>query len=63
MRKDQAQRDLERGDAVLHAPGQCKQEAVNAMGVEKALEGRAAEDKTDEVYGEDEKVSSSERHV
>jgi hypothetical protein len=48
---------------VLHEPGRCDQEAVNAMGVEKALEGRAAEDKTDEVYGEDEKVSSSERRV
>jgi hypothetical protein len=33
------------------------------MGVEKALEGRAAEDKTDEVYGEDEKVSSIGRQV
>jgi uncharacterized membrane protein len=63
MRKDQAQRDLERGDTVLHEPGHCDQEAVNAMGVDKALEGRAAEDKTDKVYGEDEKVSSSERHV
>jgi hypothetical protein len=27
------------------------------------LEGRAAEDKTDEVYGEDEKALSSERHA
>lgn len=63
MKRDQAQRDLERGDGVLHEPGQCDQEAVNAMGVEKALEGRAAEDKTDEVYGEDEKVASNERRL
>ena len=63
MKRDQAQRDLERGDAVLHEPGRCDQEAVNAMGVEKALEGRAAKDEADEVYGEDEKVSSSERRV
>jgi hypothetical protein len=68
MRKDRAQRDVERGDALsggngAHETGQCDQDAVNAMGVEKALEGRAAEDKTDEVYGEDEKVSSSGRQV
>ena len=68
MRKDRAQRDLERGDALsegngAHETGQCDQDAVNAMGVEKALEGRAAEDKTDEVYGEDVKVSSTGRQV
>lgn len=68
MRKDRAQRDLERGDALsegngAHKTGQCGQDAVNAMGVEKALEGRAAKDKTDEVYGEDEKVSSTGRQV
>lgn len=64
--ENQARRDLEKGDAVPQEEGvhaQCDQEAVNAMGVEKALEGRAAEDKTAEVYGEDEKVPSRERHV
>ena len=65
-RKIQTQRDLERGDTApqaggIHEPGECDQDVVNAMGVEKALEGRAAEDKTDQVYGEDEKVPSSER--
>lgn len=61
-RKEQAERDLERGrvedEKSSHAQdsGRCDQDAVNSMGVEKALEGRAAEDQTDEVYGEDEKA-------
>jgi len=59
-RRDEAQRDLERGraqeeESQSHAQGQCDQDAVNAMGVDQALEGMAAEDKTDAVYGEDEK--------
>jgi predicted MFS family arabinose efflux permease len=59
-KRNGAQKDLERGDGQqdesrAHERGQCDQEAVNAMGVEQALEGMAAEDKTDAVYGEDEK--------
>jgi hypothetical protein len=58
-KRDEAQRDLEKGEAErgqrTHAQGQCDQDAVNAMGVDQALEGMAAEDKTDAVYGEDEK--------
>lgn len=63
--KEQAERDLERGRAVEEKdtndqePGRCDQDAVNAMGVEKSLEGMAAEDKTDKVYGEDEKVTTN----
>lgn len=57
-KRDEAQRDLERGELEhdekrAHEQGQCDQDAVNAVGVEKFLEGRAAEDKTDKVYGED----------
>jgi len=59
-RREEAQRDLERGEVKAeerrtHAQGQCDQDAVNAMGVDQALEGMAAEDRTDAVYGEDEK--------
>ena len=75
-KRDEAQRDLEKGEAEegrTHAQGQCDQDAVNAMGVNQALEGMAAEDKTEAVYGEDEKpplkeigsvksVSAHEKH-
>jgi hypothetical protein len=59
-KRKEAQKDLERGEGQqeesrAHERGQCDQEAVNAMGVDQALEGMAAEDRTDEVYGEDEK--------
>jgi predicted MFS family arabinose efflux permease len=58
-KRDEAQRDLEKGEAEggqrTHAQGQCDQDVVNAMGVDQALEGMAAEDKTEAVYGEDKK--------
>lgn len=63
-RKEEAERDLEAGKVAEknNNNGQdqpeCNQEAVNAMGVDEALKGRAAEDKTDEVYGEDVKPPS-----
>jgi hypothetical protein len=64
-RRDEAQRDLERGEARVeegrtHVQGRCDQDAVNAMGVDQALEGMAAEDKTDVAYGEDEKPPREE---
>jgi hypothetical protein len=60
-RRDEAQRDLERGEGSrTHAQGRCDQDAVNAMGVDQALEGMAAEDKTDAVYGEDERPPRKE---
>lgn len=63
--KRQANEDLEKGEArnedhKVQEQAQCDQEAVNSMGVERALEGHAAEDKTDEVYGDDEKASSKD---
>ncbi|KAM0721276.1 hypothetical protein Q7P37_003564 [Cladosporium fusiforme] len=66
-RKEEAERDLERGKVEEEKSGdaqgsnRCNQDAVNAMGIEKALEGRAAQDKTDEVYGEDEQPPSNVR--
>ena len=56
---------MERGEVKAeerrtHAQGQCDQDAVNAMGVDQALEGMAAEDRTDAVYGEDEKPPPKE---
>lgn len=50
--------DLERGvlqpeEGRAHEQGHCDQDAVNAMGVNEALEGMAAEDKTDAAEGED----------
>jgi predicted MFS family arabinose efflux permease len=64
-KRDNTQRDLERGEKqreedLVHERGRCDQDAVNAMGVEQALEGLAAEDKTDAVYGEDKKPLSPE---
>ena len=64
-KREEAQRDLERGEVKAeesrtHEQGQCDQEAVNAMGVDQALKGMAAEDKTDAVYGEDGKPPSKE---
>jgi hypothetical protein len=64
-KRDNTQRDLERGEKqreedLVHERGRRDQDAVNAMGVEQALEGLAAEDKTDAVYGEDKKPLSPE---
>jgi hypothetical protein len=64
-RREEAQRDLERGEVKVeesrtHEQRQCDQEAVNAMGVDQALKGMAAEDKTDAVYGEDGRPPSKE---
>ena len=56
--RGEEQRD--RNEVQAHEKGQCDQDVVNAMGVEQALEGMAAEDKTDAVYGEDEKPPSPE---
>ena len=62
--EDQARRvethpDLERGalqEGHTHEQGHCDQDAVNAMGVDAAVEGMAAEDKTDAVQGVDVKA-------